>query len=920
MMTNLFESILNMSLSSVWLIIAVVCARLLLLRAPKWTRMLLWALVAVRLVLPFTPESPLSLVPEKASVTLVTEVTEPEHMEMISPEGQGTPLTPDKEPTPDIPENGPITTPITPTEPVMDVKPSEQAPIVDIVPETVYADPAKTEDKAINIGAVLSIVWISGMAVMIGYFAVTYIAMRSRLKDAVHGEGRVWYSDRIGEPFVFGIIHPRIYMPFSVSEKDAPHVLAHENSHIKRGDHIVKPIVFLILCVHWFNPAVWLAYLLFSRDMELACDEAVIRGMDEDKVNEYSHALVTLSTKNSFISLHPISFGGANMKNRLKNILNYKKPTLWIIIVALILCIAVAVCFFTSPEKEEGVNATVTLLIDDENNPPATLTLHRIAEGNYVTGYTEADNISVTIQMNSKTAESIYDWLTYFTVGDEITESEGYSPFYFTVKYENGEEVHFGFYDCEIDGKKYAIEFNDGAVGTDGEKNWREVMTNTLNSYTDYSDVTRILRLSTSASYYATAAESYSVSEYTTKVYGGEVFLPLYGPSPDYLPSAIVDNVSFSKLYPRVYLKDTENVNNEAMFLPFEPDLVWCNENDSPNQKIYQVVTFPTLMEKNGKIIAEIPKSLCSLMAEEVAELCDEARQEYLNTPKITDPDYDWSAHVFPQPADNDIVKIEISRDAYGAMATGIDEIDHIRIDIRETWNQHMDNTPENSFKNAKSVLLTLFYGEEVPTDSVESVHYQCKIIATYADGGVIECPIPYAVKDGKKYTIQQKTVPGGDSYVIQYGLEYRIKMKQWEILKEKGYSTEIIDSLMELENAVGTTQTLYNSDDSLSISRPPISEEEYYPTSGYLPDYFTIEISEPKDMQYTEKLVVESEDKTRSFTCYGGTDGIVKYDNNGDVHWYKTPILSANTGNIYENNYADTQIYFFYVWHENNK
>lgn len=477
-MAALFERILNISISATWLIFAVICAGLLLRRAPKWTRMLLWALVALRLILPFTLESPLSLVPEKASVTLVTDATEHERSEAISTEGQGVPLIPDSAPSPVIP-NPPENGPITPSEPIMDAKPSEQAPIVDIVPKTVYTEPVKGEDKAISIGLALSIVWIAGMAIMAGYFAITYITMRVRLRDAVHGEGRVWYSDRIGEPFVFGIIRPRIYMPFSVSEKDAPHVLAHENSHIKRGDHIVKPLAFLILCVHWFNPAVWLAYLLFSRDMELACDEAVIRGMDEDKVNEYSHALVTLSTKNSFISLHPISFGGANMKNRLKNILNYKKPTLWIIIVAIILCIAVAVCFFTSPAKDKGSESTTEttdttdpIEPEDENKEyifkrddaePATISYRIQNMGNMAYPFDCLNDVTVElIKENFKyhydTAYNTYIKNAY--IGEKVTEPipEREVVTTVTVTYSDGSSVTCDTEYIEKDGETYKVE------------------------------------------------------------------------------------------------------------------------------------------------------------------------------------------------------------------------------------------------------------------------------------------------------------------------------------------------------------------------------------------------------------------------------------------------------------------------------
>ena len=326
-MTAIFESILNISISALWLILAAICARALLFRAPKWTRMLLWALVAVRLILPFTVESPLSLVPETKAVDLTIREADspnaPAQMEIAPTEQTSitpiTPIIPGEPATPEVP----VTPgdPIAPSLPITNEDP-EKLPAAELPAD---GDTAKAEEKPVNVGFILSVVWIAGIALMAGYFAFSYLSLRFRLRDAVRGEGRVWYSDRIDTAFIFGIINARIYLPFGIEGTAAEHVLAHERAHLKRGDHIIKPLAFFILSLHWFNPAVWIAYILFCKDVELACDEAVIRGMSEEKVSEYSHALVSLSTKGSRLSLHPISFGGASMKNRLKNILNYKK-------------------------------------------------------------------------------------------------------------------------------------------------------------------------------------------------------------------------------------------------------------------------------------------------------------------------------------------------------------------------------------------------------------------------------------------------------------------------------------------------------------------------------------------------------------------------------------------------------------------
>jgi len=470
-MTAIFESILNISISALWLILAAVCARALLFRAPKWTRMLLWALVAVRLILPFTVESPLSLVPETKAVELTIREADspnaPVQMEIAPTEQTSitpiTPIIPGEPATPEVP--------VTPGEPI-----APSLPITNEDPEKLPAaelpadgDTAKAEEKPVDVGFILSVVWIAGVALMAGYFAFSYLSLRFRLRDAVRSEGKVWYSDRIDTAFIFGIFNARIYLPFGIEGTAAEHVLAHERAHLKRGDHIIKPLAFFILSLHWFNPAVWIAYILFCKDVELACDEAVIRGMNEEKVSEYSHALVSLSTKGNRLSLHPISFGGANMKNRLKNILNYKKPTLWMIIAALVLCVAVAVCFFTSPEKNEESGGTAestgsTEPVDEdkeyifrrEDLEPVSYSYRIQNKGRMAYPFKCLNDVTIEIPV-----DAMYEtYVENAYIGEKITEPipEREVITTVTVTYSNGSSITSDMEYIEKGGETYKVE------------------------------------------------------------------------------------------------------------------------------------------------------------------------------------------------------------------------------------------------------------------------------------------------------------------------------------------------------------------------------------------------------------------------------------------------------------------------------
>ena len=323
MMTDIFLQLVNMSLTACWLIAAVLLLRLVFRRAPRWIFCLLWGFVGLRLVLPFSFESIFSLIPTRTPVQ--------DAASNLTDRIVVAPVTP----APDIPITG-----INPTP----VVPDSGAALPDAVP-MLQGGPSIAEISAV--------VWICGIAAMLVYALVSYIRLRVSLRTATIYRDEVWQSEKVSSPFVLGIVKPRIYLPYSLDELDIPYVLAHERAHIARRDHLIKPLGFIILSVYWFNPLIWLAYVLLCRDVEAACDERVIKSIGEDKKRNYSTALLNCSISRARIAACPIAFGEVAVKERIKSVMNYRKPTFWIIVLAIIAVAVTAVCFLTDPKTKD---------------------------------------------------------------------------------------------------------------------------------------------------------------------------------------------------------------------------------------------------------------------------------------------------------------------------------------------------------------------------------------------------------------------------------------------------------------------------------------------------------------------------------------------------------------------------------------
>lgn len=315
-MDDVFLKLVNLSISASWLILAVLVLRVVLKKAPKWVMPLLWGVVALRLVCLFSIESALSLIPSAETIPseIVTETREPVLYEQA---------------TLDI-----VTNPTLPSAAEVPVGVSRQQAQVDF---NIY-----------------SILWLAGMAALLVHALVSAGKLKRKLATAILLRDNIYESEFVDSPFVFGVVKPNIYLPMHMDEGTAAYVIAHERAHLARRDHWWKVLGYLVLALHWFNPLVWVAYILFCRDIELACDEKVVKGLDGAARADYSQALLSCAAPKRAVAACPLAFGEGNIKMRVKSALHYKKPAFWVAAAAVLAVVIVAVCFLTNPRSERG--------------------------------------------------------------------------------------------------------------------------------------------------------------------------------------------------------------------------------------------------------------------------------------------------------------------------------------------------------------------------------------------------------------------------------------------------------------------------------------------------------------------------------------------------------------------------------------
>ncbi len=385
-MGGIFLKILNMSISAGWVVLAVFVLRLLLKKAPKWVNVVLWGVVGIRLIMPFSPESILSLIPSAETISKAPEASRPHFDSGVT---------------------------------IVDKQVNEY------LAGHYFEGVSRPAGNFVDVTTVLAVVWLLGMAALLIYAVVSYIRLGRKVRTAVSYRGNIYQSEAVISPFVLGIVKPRIYLPFGIPEKDAEHVVAHENAHIRRKDHWWKPLGYLLLVVHWFNPLMWLGYVLLCRDIELACDEKVVKALGVEQRADYSQALLTCSVNRRMIAACPLAFGEVGIKNRVRAVLNYKKPAFWIVMVAVIACLVVAVCFLTNPKTEKWQSDNYSI------------------QCNVISA--ECDNVTYEFVYGTLAEDRPYICVNWTNdTGDELCFGEEFTIYKDGKKYEPKEEQYFG--------------------------------------------------------------------------------------------------------------------------------------------------------------------------------------------------------------------------------------------------------------------------------------------------------------------------------------------------------------------------------------------------------------------------------------------------------------------------------------------
>lgn len=383
-MEMIFLNVFNRSLAAGWLILAVIVVRFLLKKAPRRLSCVLWAVVAVRLLCPFFPASSFSLIPSG---------------ETISAEAVR----------------------FAPAPAIDSGIPALNEALNPMIGERFAPAPGTSVNPLYIWTAIAGIVWLVGVAVMAGYALLSSLRMRSVVREAVPLESgaalpdNVWLCDAVRSPFILGIVRPKIYLPSGITREQMLCILAHEQAHVERLDHCLKPFGWLLLSVYWFHPLVWIAYMLFCRDLELACDEKVVGGMDLDGRKAYSHALLACSLQRKMIFSYPLAFGEIGVRERVKGILHYRKPAGWLAAVAVLACAAVAVCFLTDP-KEKADDSKIRYL--DQWYSRSDLSAETIAWLEWYNGLSAEEQLAV-----SSVPHDLYDQAGYGGRADVAVET-----------------------------------------------------------------------------------------------------------------------------------------------------------------------------------------------------------------------------------------------------------------------------------------------------------------------------------------------------------------------------------------------------------------------------------------------------------------------------------------------------------------
>ena len=384
-MDGFLHTLLTMSLTAAIAAGVVMLLRLLLKRVPRWITCLLWAVVLLRMVCPVGFSLPVSLMPETVSSGA--------YVERVFPQAETHASTPQAATT-------------TTTAPAA----TTQTPVTR---ETVAVTPTGPDRDT-----VLTILWAAGGIACLAWGAVSYLRLRLRIADAILIEKNIYETDQIDSPFVCGFFRPRIYLPVGLAEPDRRYVLLHEQAHIRRRDYLTKPLAYVALCFHWFNPVLWLSYHLFGRDLETATDQAVIRSFGRTDTAGYAAALLHLGHKPSFPQAIPLAFGEENPKHRIRSVLSYKKPAFWVILIAVVACVVLGVLLLSNRTQAQEIT------LDGQTVRQASMVDVLSVADNRVSSDLPLTDLPLLVPLSDELAREVTDLIDQAEQGEETTVSD----------------------------------------------------------------------------------------------------------------------------------------------------------------------------------------------------------------------------------------------------------------------------------------------------------------------------------------------------------------------------------------------------------------------------------------------------------------------------------------------------------------
>lgn len=555
---EIFLQVFNISITASWLVLAVVLAKVILKKAPKWINCVLWGLVAIRLLVPFSFESALSLVPSR-EILPVSEIYTPIY------EGSTQAFAPQV---------------------------NSGFELVDSVLQPAISETSAQPVLQSNI-SIIACVWLAGIVAMLIYSLISYMKVRKSVRESMHVQENIFLCDNISTPFILGLIKPKIYLPSSLYRDDVLYVIDHEKAHIKRLDHLWKPLGYLLLTAYWFNPAMWIAYILLCKDIELACDERVIKELDRDCKKEYSKALINCNSQRRLISACPLAFGETGVKDRIKSVLSYKKPAFWVIIVALVLCVAISVGFLTVPKSD-----SVSQILDEKGYTIVAQEEEEILLSIPVNVFTDDINLEGG-QMFAEGEVTVFDKgfnsNSYCRTNIYLTQaiaSESKISLFFSFDYKQLQDtgVIYSGYKRTDKGYPYTVEVTDtDYVRVDNEYYYETDVVNGFLFGPNNSDGTTEFGISVSKGAFSSAKEKLFIKISCTKTgyTSNKRFKSIDSEMYDFIEKTILEKEEWEA---------TEELFACASFVPFKTERV------DGNIKVYLVAQLGHFSLTNGNI------------------------------------------------------------------------------------------------------------------------------------------------------------------------------------------------------------------------------------------------------------------------------------------------------------------------------